>query len=98
MITRIFRAKVAPDLHEEFREKFKAISVPQVSSAKGLKSLCIGGPSRWNTEEFAMISVWENEEALKEFAGEKWNKPYIPEGMEKYISECWLDHYEGIDF
>ena len=41
MITRIFRAKIPPHLHNEFEEKFKAVSVPMVESYKGLHSLSI---------------------------------------------------------
>ena len=98
MITRIFRAKVPPPLHDEFEEKFKAVSVPMVKSYKGLLSLSIMGPTQWNPKEFVMISVWQDEKALEAFAGKEWDQARIPPGMEKYISQCWVDHYENIDF
>ncbi len=42
-----------------------------------------------------MISVWANEDALRSFAGESWNLAVIPAGMEKYVSQCWVHHYEN---
>jgi hypothetical protein len=41
-----------------------------------------------------MVSRWENEAALKTFAGEQWNHAVIPPGMEKFVVECWVHHYE----
>ena len=56
------------------------------------------GPTQWNPKEFVMISVWQDEKALEAFAGKEWDQARIPPGMEKYISQCWVDHYENIDF
>jgi len=97
MIIRIFKATIPPELHDEFEIKFKEISVPVVNNYKGLISLEIGRPTKWNPEEFVMISQWENEMNLIEFAGENWNQAHIPNGMEKYIRECSVDHFETIE-
>ncbi len=98
MITRIFTAIVPSSLHGEFEEKFKAISVPLVKNYDGLISLEIARPTQWNPEEFLMISRWEEEKHLIAFAGKEWNTAHIPQGMEKYIRECSVAHYENIDF
>ncbi len=98
MITRVFRAKVPINLQNEFENKFIEISVPLVKSCEGLISVTIARPTKANPEGFAMISVWKDVDAIVKFIGEKWNEAHIPDGMEKYISECWVDHYENIDF
>jgi len=97
MIIRIFKASVPLELHEEFQAKFKAISVPIVKNYQGLISLEIGKPTKWNPTEFVMISRWEKEINLIDFAGEKWNKAHIPKGMEDYITACSVDHFIEID-
>ena len=97
MILRIFTAIIPKALHTEFEVKFKEISVPVVKNYKGLVSLEIAGPSKWNPEEFVMVSRWENENALIAFAGEQWNQAHIPQGMEKYITSCSVSHYLNID-
>ena len=95
MITRIFRVRVHASLHAEFEAKFLSVSVPYVQAAPGLVSVSVGRPTKWVPDEYVMISVWAGEEALEAFAGENWNKAVIPSGMEKYVSECWVHHYEN---
>jgi heme-degrading monooxygenase HmoA len=95
MITRIFRVKVPAHLHQEFEREFLSVSVPFVKTEKGIVSVSVGRPTRWHPDEYVMVSVWENEAALVAFAGEQWNQAVIPKGMEKFISECWVHHYEN---
>lgn len=97
MIIRIFRATIPVELHKEFEMKFREISVPVVKNHEGLISLEIGRPSKWNPEEFIMISRWNSENDLIAFAGENWNEAHIPNGMEKFIEKCSVFHYENID-
>jgi heme oxygenase (mycobilin-producing) len=95
MITRIFRAKVPTDLHKEFEEKFISISIPYVQSKQGFVSVVVGRPTQWQPDEFVMISVWDSEDDLIAFAGKDWNKAVIPKEMKKYVSVCWVHHYEN---
>lgn len=97
MIIRVFTATVSPELHQEFEEKFRAISVPLVESFQGLDSVEIGAPTAWNPNQFVMISKWQSEKHLIVFAGEQWNQAHIPKGMEKYISDCSVSHFYSID-
>lgn len=95
VITRIFRVKVPTALHVEFEAMFLSVSVPYVQTAQGIVSVALGRPTKWAPDEYVMISVWANEDALRSFAGENWNLAVIPGGMEKYVSECWIHHYEN---
>jgi len=94
MITRIFRVKVPKALHGEFEARFCSVSIPKVEAQPGMVSVFVGRPTRWAPEEYVMISTWENEQYLREFAGDDWNRAVIPEGMDKYVAECWVHHYE----
>jgi heme oxygenase (mycobilin-producing) len=94
VITRVFRVRVPVALHAEFESKFLSVSVPYVLAAQGIISVSVGRPTRWVPDEYVMISDWANEDALRSFAGESWNLAVIPPGMEKYVSECWVHHYE----
>ncbi len=93
MITRIFRAQIYPNLKDEFEKQFADISLNVVRAAKGLVSVEIGKPTPWTPDEYGMISTWENELVLAEFAGENWNQAHIPARMEKFIKQCWIHHY-----
>lgn len=94
-ITRIFRVQIVPELRQEFEEKFSSVSVHAVNEAAGFISASILKPTMWAPDEYAMISQWENESALKAFAGEEWKHAVIPPGMEKFVIECWVHHYES---
>ena len=93
MITRIFRVQINSEKRMEFEEKFADISVKAVESQEGFLSVEIGKPSKWNPDEYLMVSRWENEESLRNFVGDAWNEAHIPEGMEEYVKQCWVHHY-----
>lgn len=95
MITRIFRVVIHPEFREEFEAKFAEISVKAVEDCAGNISVSIGKPVDDSPDEYVMISEWENQSALKDFAGASWDKAVIPSGMEKYLVECWVHHYEN---
>jgi hypothetical protein len=40
-----------------------------------------------------MITYWSSEDDLKKFAGEEWNKPVIPDEMERYVRDSSVAHY-----
>ena len=97
MITRIFRVRIPEHLHHEFEMKFSTISVNAVMSQQGLISVSLGKPTAWTPDEYVMMTTWEDEQSLRDFAGENWNQAVIPEGMEKYVMECWVHHYEMLE-
>ncbi len=92
-VTRIFRVRIHPELQREFEEKFSSVSVRAVEKATGFLAASILKPATWAPYEYAMISQWEDEAALEAFAGEQWNHAVIPPGMEKFVVECWVNHY-----
>lgn len=93
MIARVFRAKIVESLCQDFEEKFLSVSIPLTKGQPGLVSVQIGRPVS-TPAEYVMISVWESEQAVKDFVGDDWDKGYIPKGMEIYIEDCWVHHYE----
>ncbi len=97
MITRIFRVSVPKSLHHEFEKNFLSVSVPYVKAQPGFISVVVGKPTSWEPEEYVMISVWDSEADVAAFAGKNWNRAVIPQGMEKYVSKCWVHHYENFD-
>lgn len=94
MIIRIFRVQIRPELREEFEAKFSSISVEAVETKMGFAEVTIGKPTKWAPDEYAMITKWENEDALRRFAGPNCHKAVIPEGMGKFLDSCWVHHYE----
>lgn len=87
--------RVPSALHAEFEQKFLSVSIPIVKAEPGLVSVTVGRPTRWAPDEYVMVSVWRSVADIVVFAGENWNRAVIPPGMEKYVSECWVHHYEN---
>ena len=94
MIVRVFRVTVPADLHAEFEPKFETVSLSAVAQAPGCLRVVIGRPISDSAGEYVMVSEWEDIASLKAFAGEGWEEPHIPEGMEKYTQTCSVSHFE----
>jgi heme oxygenase (mycobilin-producing) len=97
-ITRIFRVRIDASMRQEFEEKFSSISVRTVQETPGFISVSILKPSKWAPDEYSMISQWEDEKALIALVGEKWNHAVIPPGMNDFVIECSVYHYESWSF
>jgi len=94
MIVRIFRVRIHKEFKQDFEEDFDLISLPLVKAQKGLVSLSFGKVINQDKDEYILITTWEDQDALIAFCGEAWKQALIPHGMEKYIKECWLYHFE----
>jgi heme-degrading monooxygenase HmoA len=94
MIIRIFRITIDPEMRGDFERDFASISVDAVKSNQGLISYHIGRPTRWNPDEYAMITVWESERDLAAFAGAEWHKAVIPAAMTRYPRSYAVEHFD----
>ncbi len=94
MITRIFRVRIHPGMRDEFERKFLEISVPYVETKRGYVSHVVGYPTKWKPDDYMLLTNWTSEAALVEFAGPDWKKAVIPDGMDKYVAACWVDHFQ----
>jgi heme-degrading monooxygenase HmoA len=93
MVIRIFRVEINPELREEFESKFTSVSIDSVKHQKGFISVSIGKPTKWSPNEYVMVSKWDNEQSLETFIGKSWSQAHIPNGMEKFVNQCWVHHY-----
>ena len=98
MIIRIFQVTINPEYRDDFERDFKSISIETVKNHKGLISCHIGGPTKWNPDDYTMVTQWEDESSLEDFAGETWNQAIIPVEMKKYPRSFKVAHYENIEF
>lgn len=94
-VTRVFRVEINAELRAEFEAKFAEISVEAVMSASGSLSATILKPTPWAPDEYAMISEWQDENALRAFAGDQWSEAVIPPGMDRFVKACWVHHYHS---
>lgn len=94
MIIRVFRAHVHDGKQAEFERFFLTRALPMVQSHAGVVSVTVGRPLATSPDEFLMISVWRDLDALRGFAGEEWQNPVIDPDEVHLLRETFLDHFE----
>lgn len=94
MIIRVFRVTVYDDKVEDFRDFFLNTAVPLMRETKGIETIHFGLPLPETPNQFAIVMIWRDLEALKAFVGEDWQAPHIHPDEKGIVKERYLDHYE----
>jgi quinol monooxygenase YgiN len=96
MIVRVFRARVRSGAAADFESKLREESIPLVQAAGGVVSWWAGRPLA-AAGEFVMVTIWQDLESLKAFAGPDWQREgVIPADELPLLEETVLHHYEVI--
>jgi quinol monooxygenase YgiN len=98
MIIRIFHVEIDPAKRTAFEKGFASLSVGAVKRSSGLISCETGKPTKWTPNSYIVITKWKDAASLEAFAGENWNVPVIPEGMEGFAVNTSVSHYVQMDF
>jgi len=93
MIVRIFRVVAHADRRDAFAEFFTGTALPLVRRQPGLVSVTAGLPMPDTPDEFSMVMIWRDVEALMAFAGEDWRRPHVHPDEEGIVKERHLHHY-----
>ena len=80
MIARIWHGRTKAEDYEAYTEFLKKRAIPDYSSTEGFVRLIFLRALRDGEGHFMLITFWENIEAIKKFAGDKYEKAkYYPE-------------------
>lgn len=93
MIIRVFRARVRTGQAAEFKQQVREVSVPLVRAQKGMLMYLAGEPLPSETDEFVMVTLWDNLDSLKAFAGEEWWNSVIPDAEIPLLERTEVHHY-----
>src|SRR5215213_8356202 len=94
MIIRVFRPTIHPGKEQEFEALLADTAVPLVSRQAGLVAQHAGRPRDPSTTEYVYISVWEDLESIRAFAGERWQEAVITPDEEHLLKDTWIGHDE----
>jgi len=93
VIIRFFRATTHDGKSDEFRSLFVETILPLIRSQEGLVSASVGLPhDRW-PNEFSMVMVWRNMDAVRAFAGNDWGRAVILPEEAHLLKETHVHHY-----
>jgi heme-degrading monooxygenase HmoA len=94
MIIRVFRPTIHPGREQEFEAFLADTAVPLVSKQAGLVAQHVGRPRDPSSTEYVYVTVWEDVEAIRAFAGERWQEAVITPDEEHLLKDTWIGHYE----
>ena len=93
MIIRFFRATTHDGKSDEFRSLFLETILPLIRSREGLVSASVGLPHDRSPNEFSMVMVWRDMDAVRTFAGEHWSNAVILPEEAHLLKETHVHHY-----
>jgi heme-degrading monooxygenase HmoA len=94
MIIRVFRPTIHPGKEAEFESFLRDTAIPLVSRQSGLVAQHVGRPRDPSSSEFVYVTVWEDEESIRTFAGDRWQEAVIAPEEEELLKATWMGHYE----
>src|SRR5215208_3505418 len=96
MIIRVFRPTIHPGKEQEFEAFLADTAMPLVSRQAGLVAQHVGKPRDPSSSEYLYVTVWEDVESIRSFAGERWQEAVIAPNEEHLLKETWIGHYEAM--
>jgi heme-degrading monooxygenase HmoA len=96
VIIRVFRPTIHPGKEAEFESFLHDTAIPLVSQQSGLIAQHVGKPRDPSSTEFVFVTVWEDVESIKAFAGERWQEAVITPEEEDLLQDTWIGHYEAL--
>jgi heme-degrading monooxygenase HmoA len=97
MIIRVFRPTIHPGKESEFESFLRDTAIPLVSQQKGVMAQHVGKPRDPSSTEFVYVTVWDDVESIRAFAGERWQEAVITPEEERLLKDTWIGHYEVIE-
>jgi heme-degrading monooxygenase HmoA len=97
MIIRVFRPTIYPGKQSEFESFLGEEAIPLVSRQSGLVAQHVGKPRDPSSTEYLYVTVWEDVDSIRAFAGERWQEAVITPEEEHLLKETWIGHYDVIE-
>ncbi|HKN42771.1 MAG TPA: antibiotic biosynthesis monooxygenase [Propionibacteriaceae bacterium] len=97
MIIRVFRPTIHPGKENEFESFLGEEAIPLVSRQSGLVAQYVGKPRDPLSTEYLYVTVWEDVDSIRAFAGERWQEAVITPDEEHLLKETWIGHYDVIE-
>lgn len=96
MIIRQWRGRVPHDKADAYAEVMKRLAIPDYSSVDGLLAYYFTRADKPDHTEFLLITHWESIEAIKQFAGDDYNKAKYYDEDKEYLLEFaeFVEHFE----
>jgi quinol monooxygenase YgiN len=95
-IVRVFRARAKPGMVDALEQRAREEVIPEVAAAAGLVAYHAGRP-HGDSRDFVMVTVWEDLDAVRAFAGDDYTRAVLYGDTPELIEEMSLEHYEVVE-
>jgi quinol monooxygenase YgiN len=95
-IIRVFRARAKPGLVEALEQRLRDEVLPELAVTPGLLVHHAGVP-HGDSRDFLMVTIWEDLDAVRAFAGEDYTQAVLYGDTRELIEDMSLEHYEGVE-
>jgi heme-degrading monooxygenase HmoA len=97
VIIRVFRPTIHPGKEHEFEAFLRETAVPLVSQQSGIVAQHVGTPRDAGSTEYLFVTVWEDVESIRAFAGDRWQEAVITPDEAHLLKDTWIGHYEALE-
>lgn len=94
MIIRVFIPTVHPGKSSEFESFLRDTAAPLVARQPGLVAHYAGRSRAPTSTEYVYVTVWEDVESIRAFAGERWQDAVIAPEEEHLLQATRIAHYD----
>ena len=96
MIIRVFRPTIHAGKEREFDAFLRNTALPLVSQQSGLVAQHVGRPRDPSLTEYVYVTLWDEVESIRAFAGERWQEAVITPDEEHLLKDTWIGHYDAL--
>jgi DNA-binding winged helix-turn-helix (wHTH) protein/heme-degrading monooxygenase HmoA len=93
MIIRVFRGVAQRGKREDFLRLLEERAIPHLRSHPGMLGVHVGRPTEASPDEFLVTTMWQDLDALRTFAGERWYEAKILPGERELLRSVHVHHY-----
>ena len=97
MIMRIFQVTTQPGKEAEFGDFFHNTAIPLMRRTEGLVEVWPGAPRADSPNEFCMVMLWRDLDALKAFVGEEYTNAHILPEEAELVAARTITHYDLVE-
>ncbi len=96
MIIRQWRGRTLPEKADDYEALMTKLAIPDYSRVAGLLAYYFTRNDQAEYTEFLLITHWESVEAIKQFAGEDYQKAKYYDEDKDYLLEFaeFVEHFE----
>jgi transposase len=95
MIVRVFRARLQPGMRGPYEQLCREHALPLMCRHEGFLTYHIGLPRERRSDEFVLVTVWNDLDSVRTLVGEHWKEALILPGEGDMLLEACVQHFDG---